>query len=264
MEHSLSLVVRGIVSQSLPTRPSPAIVDRPPHERPSMARRKPHSFSTTNELWREVAQAAAREHVSQSTVISRALLQYFSTKVTRSSWDTDEESSWYNAKKFYTYSEDKKGHSIQIRLWVPKNLAGQVGRVVNSGQIPEYKSPQDFYRDSLFHRAHDVAEWLDDGELKAEVGMAILLAEEDAINQMKRDAEALIEATRSNLQEAWDKGEYEWLEEHINGRIEKASSVPEQFRADYMDLLKGYKKRLKEVAKGTVRNIRRGRADTAN
>ena len=170
-------------------------------------RRKTHSFSTTEDLWEEVAQTAAKEHASQSSIISRALQQYFAAKVVRSSWDTDEESAWYNPRKFYTFSEDKKGHSIQIRLWIPKNLAGQIGRVVNSGQIPEYRSPQDFYRDSLFHRAHEVAEWLDDGELKAETGLSILLAEEDAIKQMKRDAEALLEATRTKLQEAWDKGE---------------------------------------------------------
>ncbi len=229
-----------------------------------MQRRKPRSFSTTNELWQEVTQAASREHVSQSAIISRALVQFFATKIQRSSWDTEDESSWYDIKKFFTYSEDKKGHSIQIRLWVPKNLAGQIGRVANSGQIPEYRSPQDFYRDALVHRAHVIAEWLDDGELKAEVGMLSMLAEEETIAQIKRDAENLIEATKENLEEAWSNGDYEWLEEHVNGRIDKASSVPEQFRAEYLELLKMYKSRLQQANEGKIRRIKGERPERAN
>lgn len=226
--------------------------------------RKTQSFYTTESLAEEVSKAASRDHVSQSAIINEALTQYFSTKVTRSSWDTDEESSWYSPRKFYTYSEDKKGHSIQIRLWVPKNVAGQIGRVINSEQIPEYRSAQDFYRDALLHRAFLVAQWLDDGELKAETGLAMMLAEEDAIAQTKKDVDELIESTRANLQMAWDRGDYEWLEKHINERLEKASTVPENFRDEYVKLLRIFKDRLREVSRGKVKHVKSVRPEAAN
>jgi hypothetical protein len=219
------------------------------------ASRSVRSISTPDPLWDEVILASKREGVSMSAIVNRALQQFFTTQVARSSWDTDEESSWYDERKFYTYSEDKKGHSIQIRLWIPKNLAGQIGRVVNSGQIPEYRSAQDFYRDSMFHRAHVVSEWLDDGEL---------IADEDEIAQLKKDAEVLIAATRENLEEAWNRGDHEWMETHINQRLEKATSVPELFRAEYVRLLKGYQARLKEVDQGNIKRMPKRRAESAN
>lgn len=218
--------------------------------------RRSQSFYTTENLSEEIKVAAQREGVSQSEIINRALGQYFSTKIVRSSWDTDDEGSWYDERKFYTYSEDKKGHSIQIRLWVPKNVAGQIGRVINSDQIPEYRSSQDFYRDALLHRAFRVAQWIDDGELQAEVGLAMMLAEEDAIKQMKADVEALVESTRENLTAAWERGDYDWIEKHVNERLEKSTSVPENLRDDYVRLLKGFKDRLEEVRKGKVRHIK--------
>lgn len=222
------------------------------------------SISTTHELWEEVTLAARREGVSQSAIVIRALTQFFATQITRSSWQTEDEGAWYDERKFYTYSEDKKGHSSYVRLWIPKNLAGQIGRVVNSGQIPEYRSSQDFYRDAMFHRAHQVSRWLDDGNLKTELGMAILIAEEEEINQQRKDLDVLLTVTRENLEEAWAAGQYDLLEERIKSRINKAGSVPEQFRNDYMDLLKGYQARLVEVRKGKVRRMTRQRAETAN
>lgn len=226
--------------------------------------RRTESFYTTDSLSSEIAQAAQREGVSKSEIVNRALAQHFATKITRSSWDTEDVNSWYDERKFYTYSEDKKGHSIQIRLWVPKNVAGQIGRVVNSEQIPEYRSAQDFYRDALLHRAFLIAQWLDDGELKAETGLVMMMAEEDAIKQAKADVEALIESTRENLQSAWDKGDYEWIERHIQERMEKATSIPENYRDDYIRLLKRFRTMIEEASRGKVSHMRKARPETAN
>lgn len=223
--------------------------------------RKVTSFAPTTELHDEIQAAARREQVSQNTIINRALEQYFSTKVARSSWDTEEESGWYDENKFYVYSQDKQGHSHYARIWIPKNLAGLIGRVVNSEQIPEYRSSQDFYRDALFHRAHKVAQWIDDGALKGEIGVLTLKAEEETINRMKKDAAELIEITRQNLQEAWDNGEYEWLDEWIRTRMERVSAIPETHRGEYAELLKTFAVRLKEAKKGRVGSLGRKRRE---
>lgn len=224
-----------------------------------MTRRKPHSFSTTPEMWEEIAGAANVSGQSQSAVINEALSQFFATKIKRSSWETGDEDSWYDERKFYTFSEDKKGHSIQVRMWVPKNLAGQIARIVGSGEVPELRGPQDFYRDALLHRAHKIAQWLDDGELHREVGMAILQAEEDAIAQAKVDFEALINSTRENLEEAWRRDDLVWLDEHIKTRYDLAPSIPEAFRGKYVELLDSYQNRLREVTKRGLRSVEGGR-----
>lgn len=222
------------------------------------------SISTSPELWDEIKLLARKEGLSVSSIVIRALSQYLSTMVVRSSWQTEEESAWYDERKFYTYSEDKKGHSSYVRLWIPKNLAGQIGRVVNSGQIPEYRSSQDFYRDALFHRAHQVGKWLDDGALKTELDMAMLMAEEQEIAQRRRDFDLLITDMRENLEEAWNSGHYELLEARVKNRLDKAGSVPEHFQPEYVKLLKEYQGRLAEVKKGKVRRMGRQKPETAN
>lgn len=220
-----------------------------------MTRRVPHSFSTTETIWEQVSAQAQQRGVSQSAIVNEALTQFFSTKIQRSSWETGEDDGWYDAQKFYTWSEDRNGHSAQVRMWIPKNLAGQIGRIVNSGEIPELRSPQDFYRDALFHRAHVVAQWIDDGELRREVGMAILQAEEDAIAQAKMDAEKLIETTRFNLEEAWHREDFVWMDEHIKSRYELAPSIPIQFRDKYVEVLEQFSRRLREMHKRGLRPV---------
>lgn len=226
--------------------------------------KSPQSFAATDDLKNEIVQAARREGVSQSEIINRALSQYFATKITRSSWDTDDENSWYDEKKFYVATENKRGFSSYLRLWVPKNLAGQIGRVVESNQIPEYRSAQDFYRDALSHRAYKVAQWIDDGELVRETGLLMMLSEEQRITQEKQDVDALVAQTRENLQTAWDRGDYDWVEQRVEERLDKAASIPETLRREYVDILKEFQKKVREVRNGRVAHIRKMRPEMAN
>lgn len=203
------------------------------------------SFSTSGAVIREIEEAASREGVSQSTIINRAIERYFATKVSRSAWDTVSEDEWYSPRNFYTQSSDKQGHSSPVKMQIPKNLAGQVSRVVGSGAIPEYRSNQDFYRDAIFHRAHTVGRWIDDAELVREVTMLIIKAEEDQIAQQKKDAHDLIEVTQHNLEDMIHRGDIARLREHIKDRLGKSSSIPESFREEYVGLLKKYEKMAK-------------------
>ena len=225
------------------------------------------SFSIIKSLYEEVQAASKREQVSQATILNRALSQYFSTKIARSSWDTEDADDWYDEKKFYVHSQDSHGHSHYARIWIPKNVAGLIGRVVNSGQVSEYRSTQDFYRDAMLHRAHRVAQWIDDEELEAEAGVLAMASEEESIERAKKDAEDLIEKIRVNLQAAWENREYEWMEDHIAKRFDQASMLPETHRQAYVDMLKEYLARLGDERVGKVRDIgrkRRERAEAAN
>jgi hypothetical protein len=99
---------------------------------------------------------------------------------------------------------------------------------------------------------------LDDGVLKKEVGVLMLLAEEDRVRQAREDAETLIEGTRTNLEAAYKRGDYAWMRSHINGLYNMTSSVPELYREEYVAMLDEFLGR--EGVKGSVSNLSRKRA----
>lgn len=205
------------------------------------------SFSTSQEMAELIDEAARTEGVSMSQVINRALQQWQQTKVQRDAWGTTDGQEWYDPRKFFTATEDRNGHSAQIRTWVPKNLAGQVARIVNSGMIPELRSSADFFRDAIFHRSKQVARWLDDGELLNEVDLHMMLADELAIVQKQRDVDALVLAMKTNLSQAMSRGDWEWLEGYVDDREVKGAGIPHQLRGPYDDLLSEYKKELRRA-----------------
>ena len=95
------------------------------------------SFYSRPELWHRIEEIASAEGVSVSAVINRAVHEYLQRDFTRSSWDTMPDDEWYDERRFYTYSQDKKGHSVTAKFAIPKNVAGGIRRLVDSGSIPE-------------------------------------------------------------------------------------------------------------------------------
>lgn len=51
-------------------------------------------------------------------------------------------------------AKDHQGHSTNIRCHIPDHWVSIIAAIVNSDQWPEYRTPQDFYRDAIFHRWH--------------------------------------------------------------------------------------------------------------
>lgn len=217
------------------------------------------SFSTSAEMEDAINAAARAEGVSMSQIINRALHLWQQTTVQRNTWGTTDGQEWYDPRKFFTATEDRNGHSAQIKTWVPKNLAGQVARVVNSGMIPELRSSSDFFRDAIFHRAKQVARWLDDGELLSEVDLHLMLADELAIQQKQKDVDALVVAMKTNLTQAMNRGDWEWMENYIDDREVKGAGIPPQLRTPYDELLNDFKKELRRAKRnGLVRGKRTG------
>lgn len=64
----------------------------------------------------------------------------------------------YSPDKFYTHATDKKGHCVSIRTAVPPNLSSEIDTLIASRKYPDYKTPQDFVRDAVFHRL----QWLNE------------------------------------------------------------------------------------------------------
>ncbi len=211
------------------------------------------SFYTKPEIWRQVEDIASAEGVSISAVVSRAIHEYLQRDFTKSSWDTMPDDEWYDEQRFYTYSQDKKGHSVIARFAIPKNVAGGIKRVVDSGAIPEIRSAADFYRNAIFHWSRRVAQWIDDGDLMAELSWHQLRLEDETIVQARLDFEDLEDGMRTNLDEFLREGELSYMETYLKQRVSASSLIPEKFRDDYMTIIEEYQVKLKAVKDGNLK-----------
>ena len=211
------------------------------------------SFYTKPEVWRQVEDIASAEGVSISAVVSRAIHEYLQRDFTKSSWDTMPDDEWYDEQRFYTYSQDKKGHSVIARFAIPKNVAGGIKRVVDSGAIPEIRSSADFYRNAIFHWSRRVAQWIDDGDLMAELSWHQLRLEDETIVQARLDFEDLEDGMRANLDEFLREGDWSYMETYLRQRVSASAIIPEKFREDYMAIIEEYQTKLKAVKDGNLK-----------
>jgi hypothetical protein len=64
----------------------------------------------------------------------------------------------YNVGQFYTDSSDHRGHNVSTKVTLPPEVSGQISEVVQSGQVPQYRTANDLIRDAIVHRLH----WLNE------------------------------------------------------------------------------------------------------
>lgn len=68
----------------------------------------------------------------------------------------------YDPNQFYPYSRDAKGHSQPFRVDVPDGELNEMWEIVNASQ-GIYRTPQDFVRDAIVHRAKYLGEMFSEG-----------------------------------------------------------------------------------------------------
>lgn len=71
-------------------------------------------------------------------------------------WKTSDDT--YSVEKFYTRATDARGHADRVSIKVPPEMLAECERLIHSGRIPEYQTPQDIFRDAVVHRLR----WLAD------------------------------------------------------------------------------------------------------
>ena len=195
------------------------------------------SFSTSVEMWDAIEEEAHRRGVSLSHIVNEALGMMMRTKIDRDAWDTIDSSEHYDPLKFYTSSEDRRGHSGTLKFAVPKNVMGQIKRIIDAGQIPEYRGLSDFGRDAIMHRAKFLAQALDDGVLNAEVDMHLMISEQERIQQQKSDFEHLRTMSAANITDAFGRRDYEWIRETLGQLSAQTTNIPERYRDQWVMFL---------------------------
>jgi hypothetical protein len=68
----------------------------------------------------------------------------------------------YSPARFYTRSTNQFDHSQTVQTGFPREVMALVSKIVHAGVVPEYRSNQDFIRDAVVHRLHQIATFLDD------------------------------------------------------------------------------------------------------
>lgn len=211
----------------------------------SKNRRKPRSISVSDDLWEQVEHEAAATGLPISGVVVHALTRYFQSQTIRSSdWDTDDSDAWYDENKYYTFSQDKFGHSARIEVTIPKMVAGEIAGIIESGKIPELRNAQDFYRNAVRHQAYRTAKALRDGAL-VDVAHQMTILDRIATQQAASTEYAEMEAKlRQLLDEELILGHYEFVKEELKAYWASASAVGERFREKYIACLREYQARL--------------------
>jgi len=203
------------------------------------------SFRIPVFLFNKCNEESERLGTSLSRIYLRALTQYFET-FSVESWATVDDQDAYDPTRFYTYSQDKKGHSVTIRVNIPKPLAGELSNLAKSGTVPAYRSTEDVVRDALYHRTKQIARMVDNGELEVSVDMAMLMSDEMQMMDESEHAEQLIDAVRTNAQTIYnrDGGNVTRLKRYLAQRREMADSIPTPYRKDYLSAIEDYEKRI--------------------
>lgn len=64
----------------------------------------------------------------------------------------------YDINDIITSSQDEHGHSVNLRLTVPKSWNAILHKIKESDSWPEYTSANAIMRDALYHRLHWISE----------------------------------------------------------------------------------------------------------
>ncbi len=218
-------------------------------------RRKITTSFQIPQLWYDrVESEASRLSTSRTNVYMRALAAYFEA-FSKGSWEVENDD--YDPTRFYTKSEDAKGHSYHARVNIPKPLAGEIAELISSGAVPQYRSVADVIRDAVYHRVKQISRLIDDGKLEQGADMAMLLSEEIQLEEEAVHAEQLIDAMRNNINRMFQQGtKPDTIKRVLAEREDKANNVAESYRAKYLEVIADFKERLERESKPKRRRRR--------
>jgi hypothetical protein len=110
----------------------------------------------------------------------------------------------YDVDQIITASQDKFGHSANVRTHIPRPWVGMINEIVQSDDWPEYKGQNAFIRDAIYHRLHWASEQ-SDRYMKPEVAKQIIIAQRMAsYEQLRQDLEQ-IEELMTDLDDTFRK-----------------------------------------------------------
>lgn len=145
--------------------------------------------------------------------------------------DFASESGGYDPNEIMTGSQDKHGHSTNLRVHVPTTWRAMIEQLIQSDQWPEYSSLQAVFRDSLYHRLHWTTTQKNRGQFP---NIARAMVRERYRKRIENDI--LLEASIKEFRQSIDRSLSEMLQRE---EYESVQSYVEDLLAD-MDSFKGH------------------------
>lgn len=152
-----------------------------------------------------------------------------------SKWDVVN-TQGYNPNGFYTQASDKKGHSAKFTVKVPVNVAGEIANVYQSGKIPEIRNVQDFIRDAIIHRLHQLQSTLDDPDLERKIGMWTIANEALRARHAREEYAEMVVAIDEQVQHLTVTRQTDKLRAYLTDLIDKTDiAIPVEFRQEFTE-----------------------------
>lgn len=156
-------------------------------------------------------------------------------------WDLDD-GTGYDPSKFYTKASTTKGDKGENwQVMVPSSVASQLTAMIQGGKIKHYATRQDFIRDAIYHRLHDIAEMLNDTQLARKLGILYRTSEMLSIREDVQAADDFIDTVRESCRELEDRKEWELLVETLNLAEEHIEVVPTARKAALGEVIDKYR-----------------------
>lgn len=153
----------------------------------------------------------------------------------------------YDKDRRYTKHSDRAGHSAEIRLKLPPQMAAQIGKIVAGQVIGDYERNSDFVIDACYHHLERIGRELESGEIQQTLNVLILL-DDARRRKIEREAfEELIIEVNDNAQVFYPSrnqdGEWGRLREYMDELVDAVNAVPPEHRSDYLAMIETHMKR---------------------
>lgn len=110
----------------------------------------------------------------------------------------------YDPDEFYVRSTNKHDHSEQTRLRIPGDVLAELGALIASKDIPEYRTISDFFRDAAVHRLHYIAEMSGSERMMYLVQTEVRAARIDAAEREAAANQAIVDGWGKRVKAAKD------------------------------------------------------------
>ena len=161
----------------------------------------------------------------------------------------------YSVDNFYTKSKDMQGHSTVYHVRLPDYVAGEIGSMIESRRIPDYRTAADLIRDAITHRLHYLSQR---ATLPALEGLVNRIAIENKTAQYQEELDAFRELTneiRDTCQKGFMEGDHDHLYDYIDQQGQLVESLREPFRSRIITVLNEYSQRLAAQANQPGNNV---------
>ena len=153
----------------------------------------------------------------------------------------------YDKDRRYTNHSDKAGHSSEVRLRLPPQMAAQIGEIVAAKIIPDYRRSSDFVSDAVYHHLHRISIEIDSGEIQRTLNILVMLDDAKRKKQEREAFEELIDTINDNAQVFYSthSKEAEWgrLREYMDELVDMVEFIPPEHKSDYLTTIEVHLKR---------------------